>query len=724
MRMNGNARFIWTTGVAVLLLGSGTAWSGEENKADPGGPFGMCPTAVPYTTPESFLTLGVGYLDGNRRKFSTFDGKSSTTGMFLLDAGYLSRDEATGTWSVIEGRNLGLTGNRDVKLSFERQGIWGVRVDYIEIPRLAPYDVNSKTEGLGTSQQIIPKTATSDDGSPRQIRTDRDRLVVNTFRTWNKNIKFNLNFRNETKEGTRQWGRGGFNEFALEPIDWTMRQLEPTVSYTGKRGQLLGGYNGSWFTNENNTLVDFILKGDNPALLASHSYITQPMDNEAHQVFLSGGYHLPMDSHATFKISHGRAMQNEHLPTNDIAGLSLAYAPSKLRGRVDTTMIQLGLTTQPLADLNIVTKLRYHDDDDQTPAWLVVNTPTTQVHATPLSIRTTSGLLEGTYRLPYQISLTGGIELKDQKRQIPFGNDANKDGLDDERFIPWRTDIDETTYRLQVQRHMSETINGALGYEHTDRNGSQYLNSTKIMGNDFGKIAPSFIADRERDKVRLALDWRPVERLGFQLVVEDIVDQYGLNQIPYGQKKAHSQLYSVDMDYAPTDRWLLTGWYSYDTNKTWQDAGRWSSTGVHEADRSSILKDMGSSVGLGVRNQWHDGVKLGADFQWTRDKSKYEDTITVDPKSVLPAYPAGVTPLPDIVTPTTRLNTFIEYKGMGPGTLRFDYLHERWHTNDWTWKFSDGSPYVYGTTTDGTLISTMDGQTSNFFGLRYTTRFK
>ncbi|MBF0154060.1 MAG: MtrB/PioB family decaheme-associated outer membrane protein [Magnetococcales bacterium] len=721
--MTGNASICWTC-VAAFLLGSGIAWAEEEKTENQSAPWGMCPAAAPYTTPESSISVGLGYLDGSRQKFGMFDGQNHTGGLLLLEGRFIRRNDATGTWNIAQGRNLGLNENRDIRLGFEKQGEWGVRVDYNETPRLAPYTVNSKTEGLGTASLVIPKTSTSGDGATYQIKTERDRFAVNTFRTLNRNIKLNLNFRNETKEGTRQWGRGGANEFALEPIDWTMRQLEPTIGYVGKSWQLLGGYSGSWFKNEN-SLVDTIVKGDNPSILSNHTYLSLPMNNEAHQVFLSGGYNFTSETRTTFKVSYGRALQNEHLPTKDVSGLSLAAAPSSLQGRVDTTLVQLGLTTKPLSDFSITSKLRYHDEDDRTPPWLVVSTPLAQVHSTPASIRTITGQVEGTYRLPYQSALTGGVEHKDQKRQVPFGSDSNGDGLDDERFVPWRTDIDETTYRLQVRRQMSETINGSLGFEHGDRTGSPYVDSLKIMGNAQGKINPFFIADRDRDKLRFAMDWRPFERLGFQFNVENVSDRYGPDQVPYGQKKGNAQLYSVDVDYAPVDNWLLTAWYSYDINKTWQNGGRWTmTTNAHEADKMSILKDQGSSIGLGVRNQWNDKIRLGTHFQFTRSKASFNDTVTVDPNSALPAYPAGVTPLPEIVTPTTRFGTFIEYKGIGPGTLRFDYAHEYWRTNDWTWKFSDGSPYTYGTITDGTVISTKESQSSDYFGIRYTTRFK
>ncbi|MBF0147334.1 MAG: MtrB/PioB family decaheme-associated outer membrane protein [Magnetococcales bacterium] len=745
MRKNKNALTLAVC-VAATLGGSSSTWSEEPKTQDQettsapktqdqkSTSWDMSPTAAPFTAPESVYSFGVSVLDGDRQQRGMFDGREDDKTWVLLDARLRSRDDATGTWGIAEGHDLGLTDNRDLLLGYERQGEWGLRFEYLEIPRIAPYTANSKNEGLGTSKQIIANSTKFGDGQTYHIETERDRLIFNAFHTLNNHIKFNVNFKHETKEGTRQWGRGSANEFLLEPIDYRTLQFDPTIGYSASDLQLLGGYSGSWFRNEN-ALVDTYLQGDDTSKLASHTYLVLPLDNEAHQFYLTSGYNFSPVTRVNLKISYNRAQSNEHLPTTDIAGLSYANGPTRLDGEVNTTSMLLGFTTQPLPGLSITTKLRYFDEDDQTPGWLVVDipaapkakppTPEIQVHSTPVSLRTMTSQLEGTYRLPYETTLTGGVEHKDQKRQVPFGNDIVADGLDDERFVPWRTDLDETTFRLRLGRSLSETIDGSIGVEHGIRKGSEYTDSVKIMGNAQGKINPFFIADRDRDKVRLAMDWRPLERLGVQVNVENAMDRYGPEQEPYGRRKGSAQLYSVDVDYTPVDKWLLTSWYSYDINKTWQDGGRWGSTGVHEADKSSVLKDIGSSLGLGVRNQWNEKVKLGSDVQWTRIKSSFDESVSVDPVSAAtPAYPSGVTPLGEIITPSTRLNTFLEYKGLGPGILRCDYTHERWSSNDWTWKFSDGSSYVYSAKTDGTLIETKDTQSSDFFGVMYTTHFK
>ena len=53
--------------------------------------------------------------------------------------------------------------------------------------------------------------------------------------------------------------------------------------------------------------------------------------------------------------------------------------------------------------------------------------------------------------------------------------------------------------------------------------------------------------------------------------------------------------------------------------------------------------------------------------------------------------------------------------------LRFDLIHERWKTDDWSWQFADGSPFVFN---DGTMILTNPEQNSTFVGARYIYKFQ
>ena len=717
------------TCAAALLSGPCAAWSDSETQGSQGTPWDMSPTAAPYITPDSSVSVGLGLSRGDRQQLGMFDGQEDGRGQLLFDARLIKRDELSGTWNLVEGRDLGISENRDLTLEVERQGAWGMRLGYKETPRVAPYTATSRTLGLGTTRPIVLHNDAAGGTDTYEIETDRDRLTLDAFHFISKKIKFNLSLRDEGKEGTRQWGIRSSNrvpafrvpEFALEPIDWNMRQLESSLVYLSDTLQWQAGYNGSWFGNGNSSVHATSQADPNdPAASDGATYLSLPLDNEAHEFFLSGGYNFPADLRAAFKVSYTRALQDAIMPNLNMTTPSDLLAPTNLQGRVDSTLVSLDVTSHPIPPLRLTTKLRYVEERDLTPVWLPVVTSRANVHTTPLSRRSVTGKLEGTYRLPSRTALSAGWERKEQSRSVPYGTASDDGSYDKERFVPWRGNLDETTYRLGLRRSMSETLNGSLRYTHSIRKGSQYVTSDNIMSTTDGKIGPFFIADRDRDKVRIATEWRPMERLGIQFNVENAWDRYDSEQVPYGRKKGLAQIYAIDTDYAPTDRWLLTAWYSHDIHTTWHESGLWRSPDQHQADKSIKLDNTGQFVGFGVRNQWDYKVKWGANIEWSRFESSYQDTIELTDPTSTTTYP----PLQDSVSTTTGLNAFVEYKGLGPGTLRGDFIHERWRTNDWTWQFRDDSPYVYGTATDGTTIATQDHQSSNFIGLRYTTQFQ
>jgi len=664
-------------------------------------------------SPTSSIEMGIGHWSGEREQFGIYDNLRGDDTFMLLDADIRYRDDETGTWMTGKIRDLGID-NRDIELRYERQGAWGFGFNYDQLPRIAPYTVNTGMIGLGTESQSVPDSGSGYEpgtGEDVVLGTERKGTGLLFYKYLTQELNFKVNYRNEDKTGDRHWGRGGQPEFAAEPIDSTIRQLDALLDYADKELQVSGGYAGSWYENHNSLVTTYRGGG-------SEYYLSLPMDNEAHQVFVNAGYNFTPTIRGTFRASYTHATQDEHLPTSDIPDLAAPEAPTELDGEINTTMVYLGLSARPLDNLTLVADLRYHDLDEKTPEWLVI-TGNTLVHSTPLDYETLTGKLEGTYRLPGGYSLIAGVERTDKDRTVPFGSDSDGDGIDDERYVPFREKVDETTYRAQVRKSLSETLNGAISFHHSDRDGSDY---SEAIHSEIG-INPINIADRDRDKWRLTLDWVPLDNLGLQFNFEDAQDDYGgPGSNPYGLQDGSARLYSLDADLTIAEGWRVTAWASWDETKAEQFNGRWDrQTANHEVDRISNLKDTGKSLGLSIDGQATAKLKVGADLQWTRTKSRYDDTVIPigengDPDT---GYPDGISPLEDIENKATIFGVYAEYALDKNAQVRFDVIHERWETDDWTWQFSDGSPFTYGTTNDGTTIITDQDQNATFFGVRY-----
>lgn len=666
------------------------------------------------TKPGSTVSVGAGYWSKDRPQLGIYDGMNEKGGYLLLDADVSRRDDVTGTWFNIDVRSLGLD-SRELRAEWLQQGRMGVFLEYSRIPRDNPYTFLTGVQGIGTATLRVP-TPSATTLTPYHLGTVRDLTHFGFTRNINPGFDFRLSLKNEDKSGTRQWGRGGAPEFAVEPLDSNTRQLEATLSYVTKKFQIAGGYYGSWYTNDIQIVDTALTSG------ASQFFLSQPLDNEAHQFFVNGGYNFTPATRGTFKLSYSRATQDETIPVG--AGVPVfAGAPTHLDGRLDNTLVQLGVTSRMSNAFSWLASLRYYKSDEKTPQQRIIQsnpaclTPTQCVDNTPLTFETLTGKLEGTYRFQRGLSLIAGIEQSNQDRNVPVGTPSG--GTDLQRWVPFRAELEETTYRVQLRRSMSETVNGSVAYLRSERDGSPYTLTNEAESDE---INPIHIADRTRDKVRLMVDWMAAEPLTLTFNVEASKDEYGFSTArPYGLRDGKAALYSMDVAYAITDAWQLSAWYTRDITKATQFGQRAASGGAAAGEKEARLEDTGDTLGLGLKGVLMPKLKVGADVLYSKNVNKYPETITTAGQ----VYPTGATgPLPDIENVLARVKLYATYAVQKNADIRVDYIHERWKTDDWSWMFSNGSTFTYGTTTDGTQVVQAPKQTADFLGVRYIYRFQ
>jgi len=692
-------RFELTALAAALMTMFGPAMAADEEDLGQ------------FTKPSSSVSIGAGHWSNDRPQFGILDGMRDNGAYLLLDADINKRDDATGTWNTLKVINLGLD-SREIKAEHNVQGKWGVSLDYNQLLREAPYTVNTNLIGIGTTTQTVGANIATGalTGTNVQLGTERKKFGLGFYKNFDDLIPglgFKVNYTHEDKEGNRHWGRGGAAEFAAEPIDFTTRQLEALLNYTGEKLQLSGGYIGSWFENANKLVT---------SVGASTYYLSLPLDNQAHQAFLSGAYRFTPSTQGTFKVAYTRATVDERIPTADVAAIpKFNGAPSQFDGEVNTTLVLLGLTARPTPKLNLVANLRYHDVQDDTPTYDLVGTnPAGPVsgHGTPLSYTTKSGKLEGTYSLPQGYSVIAGIDYSSQNRTVPIGviNTVPSPDRDTERYVPFRAKLDEITYRVQLRKSLSETLNGSIAYLRSDRDGSDFSLGRNTNGN-IDQIAPLHIADRKRDKVRLTAEWAPTDALGVQLNVETAKDDYGMSAArPHSVHEGKANVYSLDLSYRLSENWQASAWYSHDNNDIYQTGRGPSGVGIKTADQS----DTGNTAGVNLNGKVTPKTKLGMDLSWAREKS-----------SITQSWDSGaVTQVPDIISTSTRIKLFAEYALQKNADLRIDLIHERWKSDDWTWRFSNGANFQYGTATDGTTVIVDPKQNATFAGIRYIYKFQ
>ena len=666
-----------------------------------------------YTKPDSSITVGVGYWTDPRPHEGMYDGMWDSGFYGSLDASVIRRDDATGTWTTLTADNLGLD-TYEVGASYEKQGNWGVELQYSQIPRKNPYEINSGLQGIGTETQTITPVVPGE-GNDNALEIKRDLATLSMFKRFSPGLEFRATYKNEQKSGNRQWGArvypnygstgGSYPAYVTEPIDSTTQQLDMLVNYNSGKLQLTAGYYGSWYGNDNSYLE--VIGAPTGTNSPGYTDMSLPPDNQAQQGYLQGNYAFTPTTLGTFKVAYTHATQNQaFMPTNGNGIASWQPLPTvgnSLNGEVNTTEALLGLTARPMDNLSVLASLRYWDKQDETPVRVDAQSSNgnTLYHNNPFSETVYSGKLEGTYRLQGGYSVTAGVDYAHEDREIsPLIVPTT------ELFVPYRNELDQTTLRLDLRRALSEQLNGSIGYSYSTRDGSNYIPVNTSV--DSATITPFYIADRDRDTWKVGMDWTPMDRLGLQFNYSYSQDKYPTDGDRIdGIRKGTAQMFSIDGDYALNDQWKARGWYTHDTSKIDQEGPLAPAPNTWYAD----LDTKGDTVGLGLDGEATDRINVGANFEWVRTVSSYDQT----------GLAAGVQPLQDISTYLTRVGLFGTYDLMKNGSIRVDLIHEIWKTNDWTWTFQDGSPFSYAN--EGTQVSQDYDQPSTFYGVSYSYKF-
>jgi MtrB/PioB family decaheme-associated outer membrane protein len=669
--------------------------------------------------PVSSIGVGLGYVDSDGARFGQYNGMNESGVYGLLDFSLARRDDATGTWLRFDGRNVGLE-SRQLRFEHNRQGNWGYFLEFGQIPRYEPYTVTTAVGGIGSNNLVVPTTPRA--GTPFELKTRRDALGLGFEKIFSPEWDFKVRFKNEDKDGARVFGRGttggvagfaGNFEFTPEPINSTTRQLDAVLSYAGERLKLAGGYYGTMYNNE---YAGLNVAGGVAALSApagtAFTPIALPPDNSSHQFFLSGNYGFTPTTHGNFKVSYATATQDDAFVT----GTAVPLAPGiggNLQGKVETTFAQAGIVSRPLAGLALRADLRYEDRDDKTPVLQYfprpapASTSTTDGQNEPRSIRTTKGLLEASYLLPHDIRLTGGVDVEEKKRNTsPV------------RVVSYRETTDETSWRVELRRSMSETFTGAISYTYSDRDGSPFVTTTVFNGTAGSNlIAPLHLADRKRDKIRLSANWMPTEPLTISFYADYADDSYGgRDGSGLGPRSGDARNYALDAAYRFTDQWQANAWYNRNEVRAHQATCQAaSSVGVCPATAadprwSANLRNESDSFGVGFHGNPAATITVGADLSYSDISDSYDQAALAPATSTVPR------PLPEITTRLTRLNLFGKYALEKNSGLRLDYIYDRFSTNDWTW-----TTWRY---VDGTTLSQDPNQKVHFIGVSYYYRWQ
>ena len=662
---------------ASLLLAFGSAYAQQTAEV------------MELITPESTLSVGVGGVNNVRdaKRFSQYSGLNKDASA-LVDIELVKREDATGTWTTLTGRNLGLD-TRELGYSRQKQGDWKYALDYNEIVRNDPYIINTGMTGVGTTTPTVKLIGTPSmpaawgtasgltpsngiAGSDVELKLQRTALGLSGEKWISPELQLELNFRNEDKKGARMFGRVGLNSsdmqkvptqgtgsllgnWALlltpEPIDSSIRTIEGKLNFNRGALAVSGGYYGSFYSNNNGSLSPNVpgtlnrgalwngcaTTGCSTVQQLASSAVALAPDNQAHQVYLSGTYALSQTTRTNFKLSFTHASQDD-----SYVGMGLtpaAAAPSNLGGVVDTTLAQFGLTMRPIKDLSINASLRYEDRADKTPVYVYNNGSTSATSALsgttnwPSGSQTrTTAKVEGVYRLAAGYSATAGVDW--EKKFTPL---APAQTAIFANQVIFRESLDEYGVHAGLRKSMSETLNAALNLEFKQRRGDENgwkttagTAANPIVGLNAATanaVLPDMYMDRDRTKLRGNLDWDASDKLSLQAVLERGQDDYKrawTNVIPAQIIPTIPGARVVTNDSVTLDA-------SYRITDDWRINGYWTLSenrwNVNKANLGDDTRNTTDTFGLSVKGKVNPRLSLGADLMVANDVTTFNNVV-------------------------------------------------------------------------------------------------
>lgn len=691
--------------------------------------------------PNSRIALGIGLLSGESRRSGQYSGRNDDGGYALVDLDLIRRDDLSGTWLKLRGRNLGLD-SRELRFEQERQGDWSYFFEAGQLPRHEPLIVRTGLAGIGSGNQTIDSNPANRRDVDLKLKHDIYSLGARKFIAGNFDVR--VSFKQDDKRGERMYGRGtgGAHEFLTEPLDRTTRQWDVVVGYRTPRLQLSGGYSGSSFDNYLPRIdvaggsAAFTGVAFNPATgAAPQTRFALPLSNQAHQLFLSGGYNFTDTTRSSFKLSRSLATQDAPLESEP-GGARLAGAPASIDGKVVTTLGFADLTLRPSEKLDMTASLRYEDRDDQTPVdqYILTIAPSfgnasggVSGFRIPRSLKQAKGLVEAGYQLGAGYRLVGAIEHELISRNVP----------EPYRRIAYREKTDETLARLELKRSLSETLNGSVAYIHSDRRGSDYVADTKannpvpstafpniFISNQIGAL---LWTDRSRDKLRLTADWLPSEDWSVQVIADLAEDRYSGRNL--GPRDGWASFLSADAAYTISDQWKFSAWVSHERTEARQE----TRSDPNPANSSANFNPLNGNVywqanpsnqttawGIGLKGKPRARLEVGADLSASTDTARHD-------MNVLSGNPTDFDALPEVFYRQIFLKLFADVALDRQSGLRVDFIYEHRKTNDWTWQnyvYGPGTAGTSATTTDGTTVRDLGAQNTRFVGVSYHHRWR
>ncbi len=517
-------------------------------------------------------------------------------------------------------------------------------------------------------------------------------------------------------------GKGEAINILMNPTNYQTDNITTTLNWTGDKGHLSGGYYGSMFHDDYNSLSwqsAVVNPGTGPTNSASlnsrcagtNCYTNNTMStapsNSLHQANLTGGYNFTSTTKLAGGFSYGYNQQNSNyastlIPQASGTAFNMMQAnglpASSLNGLVLTTHGDLKLTNQSIKDLTLTTGFKFNERENRTNSniykYLEIAGSGYTGYSTPYSNRKTQFEAGASYHLTkaQNIALNYDHEIINRWCNGVVGgaqcvasptSDEDKVGL---------------TYRLKAL----DTVNFNAGYTYANRQATNDPNfranagnydptlgavshSALNAGNFLGYIAYPY-ANRNENMGKAGINWQVTQKLDVGLNGHLSYDQYNPT---LGVQNGQSTGVNVEATYNLNENSTLSAYWNWQNGQRNLRSGQnGSQTTAPTNIWTNKLDDNGHVVGMLARHggMLNGNLELIADTSYSYDTSTYSSQVFYNPTSTttcgsLSQLSCGT--LSPIKNELISLKLTSNYKVLKNGKISLSYLYQKLNSNDY-----------------------------------------
>lgn len=592
----------------VLLLSiQSPSLEAQETESSPPHP---CKQCIKYTGWRGELDFGLGYVSDDSLRFGDYRGLEEEGFYAAVDGDVHFRD-LQGRYFDLYARDLGYD-SRQLDMRGGKQGLYELRFGWQEIPKFRGYGTQTPFLGVGTEYLTLPEDwvrANTTSGMTElanslafdPLKTQRKTLDLGLTTQFLNNWSFRVDYQQQEKKGTRSQGAGDFysnSSILPAPVDFTTNQFDMGLTWAGKRGQVNLGFIGSYFDNGNTSLT-----WDNPfsskPQLDTFRLALEP-DNDYYQFNLSGAFAASPRVRLSGQVAMGEMSQNDpFLPYSINPDFSDLVLPrTSLNGKVDTSTFNLvgKLSARLNSRLSFTARAKLDERDNKTP----VETYTPVI--TDLSL--SSDRINRPYSFERQ-QYSADLRFR-ATRNLRLSGGARQDNMD--RTLQAVESTEETTWWGEVRVIGGYSSQIRFKLESSDRSISDYNALDDGGPVDHPLMRKFYMADRDRERALIELDFAPLEAFGINLSYAHANSDY--TESVLGLQESDEQSYSINLNYAVGRKLNFYAFLSRDDI----DADIRNAEKVGSNQWAAKTRDRINTAGLGLSARINEKSSIGLDL--------------------------------------------------------------------------------------------------------------